>query len=836
MSEYSGRATGLADARDAATSARLWFALTIRQSCLLVVSGLTLIYIRMGRSVSFGRKHWMIWSPTLLLCLTSTTLAAVLASAGVPSFFAGVIAYLAATAVLSTAAFCGLVYTLVVIKRNLAALNEPTDNWPPVKEVEEKPRPSFATEDIDVLREGTSWLTSDAGSSRHESMSNWSFSTHHTRQGSMRFNLATSLQPKSSYWFTPPTSGTDSSIPPVPPLPSVYRGNSTPTCVVNEDPDPFRRDVPSRPRLGSQSSWLTSPSVSQATMSSWSYPAAPITGSATEVNTVLISHALPSRPTTSLNGGVTDANAALLPYILPSRPATPMTSVVDLNAALLPQVGPSGPATPALSSAKVLGGYGYTADSEKGIASLAVTGGEVDVSYSRYVLWLLSIWVPFVSVSLDHFFLELKICFQALALPYLVSVASSGSASIEALPTMLVLSVTLSSPLLALNILVRSPIPVPTGLFGVHAEPPSVLMRAPSPTETLATYLCEYKRSGSVTVVEGRRSGDVWISQGDAVDGRGKIGRALGLITPLPRLAVLPEQQDGEITPPLPMQEDTLNATIPTTPHSTSSAELGRMRKESKASSQSLPGDEAFATKIMIAQRHYSALATTVVVPVSPERKEAPDGLLSVATGVDIAPTITHTSPYHLRSRSVSSIIGQAVTIADISAPPCQPLPPTPPNVRNAKQRLHRKSYSSDFSFGATINDDIKEIDALTAGVLPLLVPGLKLGEEMKIRGWEEFSPLLSSTVTKKRPTHVASAESEFGGLRRGDFASPQFHSTPAPGRQNHRGMISGHKRNHFSLPRCLRFSISSRITSDLSLISVALALATTLFVHGRTI
>ena len=351
----------------------------------------------MGRSVSFGRKHWMIWAPTLLLGLTSTTLAALFAGAGVSSFFAGIVAYSATTAILSTAAFGGLVYTLVVIKRNLAALNEPTDTWPPMKEVAEKPRQSFATEDIDALRDGSSWLTSDAGSSRHDSVSNWSFSTHHTRQGSIHLNgAASSLQPKSS-WFNPPTSGTDPSIPPVPPLPSAYRGNTSPTCVMNGDPDPFRRDAPSRPRLGSQSSWLTSPSVSQATMSTWSYPTTPVNSSAVDVNAVLLPHALPSRPTTPLTGSVLDVNAALLPHTLPSRPTTPMASVVDLNAALLPQVIPSRPATPALSSAKVLGGYGYTADSEKGIASLAVTGGEVDISYSRYVFWLLSIWVPFVS-------------------------------------------------------------------------------------------------------------------------------------------------------------------------------------------------------------------------------------------------------------------------------------------------------------------------------------------------------------------------------------------------------------------------------------------------------
>ena len=809
VSEYSGGATGLADARDVVTSARLWFALTIRQSCLLVVSALTLTHIRMGRSVSFGRKHWMIWAPTLLLGLASTTLAAVLAGAGVPSFFAGVVVYSATTAILSTAAFGGLVYTLVVIKRNLAALNEPTDSWPPVKEAEEKPRPSFGTEEIDALRDGSSWLTSDAGSSRHESMSNWSFSTHHTRQGSMRLTSTAfrpSLQPKSLHWFNSPSSGTDPSIPPVPPLPSVYRGNTdtSPTCVMNEDPDPFRRDVPGRPRLGSQSSWLTSPSVSHATLSAWSYPTTPMTG-AIDINPGLLPHALPARPVTPLAGSVTDVNAALLPHALPSRPTTPMTSVADLNAVLLPQEGPFRPPTPALSSAKVLGGYGYTADSEKGITSLAVTGGEVDISYSRYMLWLLSIWVPFVSAILDLSFIKLKFCFQGLSLPYFVSVANSDSASIEALPIMLVLSVTLSSPLLALNILVRSPIPIPTGLFGVHVEPPSVVMRAPSPTETLGTYCPEYKRSGSVTVVEDRRSGDVWISQGDAVDGKGKLGRALGLITPLPRLAVLPPEEEGEITPPLPMQEDTFNTTIPPTPQSTNSGELGRMRKESKASSH-FSGDEAFATRIMIAQRHYSAVATTVVVPASPERTEAPPGLLSVATGVDVVPTVVPTPSSHLRSRSVSSI---AVHTSDITAPPSQPLPPTPPNIRNAKQTakqlLHRKSRSSDFSFGAVVNDDIKEIDALTASVLPLLVPGLKLGAEMKIRDWEEFSPPLSSTVAKKKPGRLAEAPagSEFGVLRGDNFASPQFHSTPAQGRQSHRGgKVSGHTRNNPSLPR----------------------------------
>ncbi|KAF9232790.1 hypothetical protein BU15DRAFT_54645 [Melanogaster broomeanus] len=745
VTEYSGGPTNFGDARDAASSARLWFALTVRQTCLLVISGLTVAHIRMGNSVSFGTKHWMIWAPTLLLGVTSTALSSVLAGAGVPSLFVGLIAYSATTTLLSSAAFGGLVYTLLVIRRNLAALNEPTDTWPPMKEVEEKPRPSFATEDIDALREGSSWLTSDAGSSRHETTSNWSFSTHHThqRQGSMRANPAASqlcLTPQSSYWFCPPTPATGSSIPPVPPLPSPYRGSTSPTCVMSEDPDPFRRDAPSRPRLGSQSSWLTSPAGSQATASAWSYPTTPLTGSAVDIHAELLPHSISSRP-----------------------------------------------ATPALSSAKVLGGYGYTGDSEKGIASLAVTDSEVDISFYRYVFWMVSMWVPL-----------------GLSLPYLLSLATTGTVPTDVLPIMLVLSVTMSSPLLAVNILLRSPIPIPTGLFGAHAEPPSAVMRAASPAGTLATYSRGYKRSGSVTIVEGRRSGDVWISQGDAVDGKGKVARAFGLMSSVPRLAVLPpdeKQDDGELTPPLPMQEDTFHTA---TPQSTNSVELGRIRKESKASSHLSGGEEAFASRIMIAQRHYSALATTVVVPASPERTEAAGELLTVATGVNVAPVPLLSS--HLRSRSVSSIIGQAITTSDISPPPSQPLPPTPPNIRNAKlakQLIHRKSRSSGFSFGPVVNDDINEIDALTAGVLPLLVPGLKVGEGMRIRDWE-FSPPLSSTVTKKKPSRTTkgSGGSDFGILARNELSSPQLHSTPAQGRQNHRGRkVSAHKRNHFSLP-----------------------------------
>ncbi|KAG2131632.1 hypothetical protein DEU56DRAFT_953592 [Suillus clintonianus] len=400
----------------------------------------------------------------------------------------------------------------------------------------------------------------------------------------------------------------------------------------------------------------------------------------------------------------------------------------------------------------------------------------------RYACWMLTIWV--------------------FSLPYILSFIGNGFVS-SATPFLLALSVTLSSPLLAIHehhYALTDPHP-DWSLRGSW-EPPSVCMRAPSPVVTLADFNREYKRSGSVTVVEGRRSGDVWISQGDAVEGKSKISRALGLMTPVPRLAVLPpneEKEDGEMTPPLPMQTepDSFNSSVfPNTPQS---AEFGRMRKMSVQSR--ISGDE-FASRIMIAQRHYSALATTVVVPASPEKQEG--DLLTVTTGVVVEKrNSVLASSSHLRSRSVSSIIGQAIsTDSSPSPPPSQPLPPTPPNVRLAKQQstrtlIHRKSYSSGFSFGALVNVDINEIDVLTAGVLPLLVPGWKVKSDMKIKDFEfEFDPQISSTVTKKNCLPTSRIQKD-----NGDFVERTAQDSTSTNGKVRPEKASTHKRHHLSLP-----------------------------------
>lgn len=305
----------------------------------------------------------MLWAPTILLAVTSTSLAGVLAGSGLQSLFLGLVAYCSTVAVLSTVAFACLIGTLVIIRRNLSTLDDMRNPWPPAKEVEEKPRPSFATEDIDALKDGSSWITSRA-SSRNDSISAFSFSTHHSAKmssGSVHLpHPATasypSIPPKSSYWFNPatPYSGRESPVPPVPPLPAPYRPSSPTAENLNDDPDPFRRQA--FPRTGSQSSWLTEPSVYQPTLSAWSFPTA---------------H--------------------------PDSPPHLVLPELQMDNQYTPTLVPS-PITPAMASAEVLGGYGFSPDAaltEKG-ASNSAPNKELDISIYRAIGWLVSIWIPLV--------------------------------------------------------------------------------------------------------------------------------------------------------------------------------------------------------------------------------------------------------------------------------------------------------------------------------------------------------------------------------------------------------------------------------------------------------
>ncbi|KAK7049701.1 hypothetical protein VNI00_005732 [Paramarasmius palmivorus] len=778
ISEATGGPTDYGNAQDPLASVRLWFALTLRQTCLCIIASITLLHVRLARSVSFGAKHWMVWGPTVVFVVTSTALAGVLTAADMTSLFIGLMSYSTFIGVCTSVAFGCLIGTLLNIKRNLATVDDEFDSWPPASRMEEKPRPSFTTDEIDMMRDGASWITSNA-SSRRDSVSAWSFSTHHTHaqshHGHGRPQNAShpSIPGKSSYWFGPASQ--EQFVPPVPPLPSPY-GPVSPTSASLAEADPFRR-TPSplpgpehpRQRFGSQTSWLTSSAGSHGTISAWSFPAS--------------SHH---------EGSIRNASSP------------------NLQTELLPSTAVSRPSTPAMANAQVLGGYGYTPskDSESGIAAFAAPSGTaLDISIYRAIGWFITIWVP-----LDN------------AASTLISV-------------LLTLSVTISSPILALNIVCRSPLPIPYGLFDVHADVPSNLVRGPSPTGTATLKGShEYKRSTStnVTVVEGRRSGDVWLSKGDAKDGRSKMSRAMSMMSPLPKLSVLPpecELEEAELTPPLPLQNDTPSpVSWHNRSHSETSAQFGRLRKDSQASSFASAADDslAFASRIMVAQKHYSALAQTVHVPASPEKRASTSGVPDEndveATTTGVA-TSSSSSSQHIRTRSVSSISGpKTPTTGDsfnISPPPSFPLPPTPPNVRAARlAKQHKRSFSSGsasgFSFGAV--DDMNEIDALTAGVLPLLVPGLSVGKNMRIKdsppatwsrrgradgpseGRSSRSRSRDAGKVDGKTARLLRALEEFGE----DFSSPEVHSTPARTKakaEQRKRKTSAHKRNHMSLP-----------------------------------
>ena len=149
----------------------------------------------------------------------------------------------------------------------------------------------------------------------------------------MRSSTHPDFDPKPLYWFNAPYHQIRQLLrSSVPPLPFPYRPSSSPTCVL-----PIHSVVmlSSHPRLSSQNSWPISSADTHPTMSAWSFP-----------------------PTQ--RGG----------------------SVVDIHAKLLPPAVASCPTPVALYTVQVLGGYGYTDDPEKDIASLAVNHSSVNTLYT----------------------------------------------------------------------------------------------------------------------------------------------------------------------------------------------------------------------------------------------------------------------------------------------------------------------------------------------------------------------------------------------------------------------------------------------------------------------
>lgn len=358
LAEYFGGAAGIQVSSSPAAAVRLWVAIALRQTCLLVIAALILFHVRMGRSVSLGRLHWMLWIPTLLLIGVSTALASTLAASGVRSYFWGLLGYSAFIAMFSSAAFFCLIGTLIIIRRNLAAFRDVPDAYPSKHTQSEKPKQPFDIADIDALKDGDSWITSRASSHRN-SISSFSFSTCHTAHSyvltntSSHMHAGTALSPGSLPYSTPPTPRS-SSVSLAPPFTDCYHTGMT------ED-HTIPHDVALRPRMDSQSSWLTEPSACQSSSPMWSFPTSPTSS--------------PCPSTSHSRHGFIHASA---------RP---------LNRA-------SGSVTDSINFPQELGGLGCMESASRiETAGLSPrTGDEVPaVLVYRVLGWMITIWIPMVS-------------------------------------------------------------------------------------------------------------------------------------------------------------------------------------------------------------------------------------------------------------------------------------------------------------------------------------------------------------------------------------------------------------------------------------------------------
>ena len=279
--------------------------------------------------------------------------------------------YCTSIAILTSALLGCVVGTLLIVRHNIkmAAQAEMDDKeWPPLKE--KLGRRSITSDDIEALKEGSSWITSHRSSvgSRPNSISAFSFSTaHHSSHGTTApvTGSAPSVLPKSSYWFgtaTPNSAAliSQDSIPPVPRVPSPYRDFPTtppprPDGELTDLSDPFHRSPP-RPAKSSANSWLTSPSASQATLTEFSFPT--------------------------------------------TRPGSPNEHEQLTRTALTPTVDDrvahsrGTTAVQPLAESRVLGGYGLRG-SVVGLSPKA--SKDVDISVFRCAAWTASIWLPIVS-------------------------------------------------------------------------------------------------------------------------------------------------------------------------------------------------------------------------------------------------------------------------------------------------------------------------------------------------------------------------------------------------------------------------------------------------------
>jgi hypothetical protein len=332
------------------SAARLWLALTFRQTCFLIISALILIHVRRRKSVSFGCGHLYLWVPILFIASVSTVAACLIADRIPGSFLIGYIVYSSITAILNTVIFGSLVGGLIIIKRSLAnfELEQARKESKPVGETTAE-KPPQLTLDIEAIREGSLWITS-TGSSHRRDEPNYPYS-YSTTSSRTRTTLNVASSPDQA---TPPHS-------------TVWPPQGTHSSTSSRNPSPRRDDIhandfgyaPFRNRtqslravaaaaaaltVSSQGSWISSSLSTHPTLSAWSYPTQR------------------SSPSSQAQSVVEDPIALASDHRAPS--------------ALQTERGTTSP------------------------ASAAARSQEIEVSTLRILAWLAGVWAPLVCFSM----------------------------------------------------------------------------------------------------------------------------------------------------------------------------------------------------------------------------------------------------------------------------------------------------------------------------------------------------------------------------------------------------------------------------------------------------
>jgi hypothetical protein len=259
------------------SAARLWLALTFRQTCFLIISALILIHVRRRRSVSFGSAHAYLWVPVLFIAGVSAVAAGLIADRMPRSFLIGYIVYSSTTAILNTVIFGSLVGGLIIIKRSLANF-ELEQARKVSKLISETPaeKPPQLAPDIEAIREGSLWIAS-TGSFHRQDEPNYPYSylttssrTHATQNIAVSPDQAT--PPRSTVW---PSQGAHSSTSSQnrPPRPEDIHANDFGYAPFRNRTQSLRAAAAAAAlTVSSQGSWISSSLVTHPTLSAWSYP------------------------------------------------------------------------------------------------------------------------------------------------------------------------------------------------------------------------------------------------------------------------------------------------------------------------------------------------------------------------------------------------------------------------------------------------------------------------------------------------------------------------------------------------------------------------------------